>query len=76
MPIRLVGGLADSGGGCREPHPGYAGDVELLIDVTAGLSIEMPGFTHYRFGDPLVQVSGDQLAVGVGELTPQRPRGV
>ena len=36
----------------------------------------MPGFRNHRFGEAFAQLPGDQLPVGVGQLKPQRPRGV
>jgi hypothetical protein len=74
VAVCLISGLADTGGSCFESHPLNTGGLELLINVTAGLSIQVPDFAHYCFGDVLGQFTADELAVGVGQLKPQCPR--
>jgi hypothetical protein len=48
----------------------------VLIDLAAAVGVEMPGFRNHHLSKPFAQLPGDQLPVGVGQLTPQRPRGV
>ena len=48
----------------------------FALDLPAYLGVEMSGFSHDRFGDPFVQLAGDELAVGVRQLKPQRSRSV
>jgi hypothetical protein len=63
--------------GCRlEPEFGDAGCDELLINLAAGFRVEVPGFRNDGFRDSFTQLPSRELAVGVGQLEPPRPRSI
>jgi len=72
--VSLINDFADTGSRRLKCHPGQTGGLQLLIDTATLLGIQMPGFPHHGVGNPLMQLTSDQLAVGVGQFTPQRSR--
>jgi hypothetical protein len=74
--IGLIGGFAGTRGCGFEPQCGDAGCDELLINLTAGLRVEVPGSETMVSATRSLNSPRSELGVGVGQLEPPRPRSI